>query len=57
LAELYSEGLFVALYNCEWSCVNENPVDYAVYNFTAIVSETINEAIPPVKAKGSTFPH
>jgi hypothetical protein len=32
-------------------------VNSAVYNFTASVSEAINETIPFVKPKSSTFPH
>jgi hypothetical protein len=60
----YGQGDYLLLYNTlssyDWSCVfNENSVDSAVYNFTAIVSvsETINETIPPVEPKNSSFPH
>jgi hypothetical protein len=58
----YGQGDYFLLYNtlsnCDWSCVlNENSVDSAVYNLTAGVSETINEAITSVKPKSSTFPH
>jgi hypothetical protein len=46
------------LSNYDWSCVfNENSVDSAVYNFTASVSEAINETIPFVKSKSPSFPH
>jgi hypothetical protein len=58
----YGQGDYLLLYNTlsnyDWSCVlNENSVDSAVYNFTASVSETINETIPFVKPKNSAFPH
>jgi hypothetical protein len=50
--------LYNTLSNCDWSCIlNKDPVDSAVYNFTASVSEAINKAIPFVKPKNSTFPH
>jgi hypothetical protein len=49
--------LYNTLSNCDWSCdLNENSVDSAVYNFTASVSETINETIPFIKHKNSSFP-
>jgi hypothetical protein len=56
----YGQGDYLVLYNtlsdCDWSCVlNLNSVDSAVYNLTASVSETINETIPSVKPKWSTF--
>jgi hypothetical protein len=56
----YGQGDYLSLYNTlsnyDWSCVlNENSVDSAVYNFTASVSETINETIPFVKPKNSSF--
>jgi hypothetical protein len=58
----YDQGDYLLLYNtlstCDWSCfLNKSSVDSAVYNFTASVSEAINEAIPSVKPKSSTFPH
>jgi hypothetical protein len=59
----YGQGDCLLLYNTlsnyDWSCVlNENSVDSAaVYNFTASVSETLNETIPFVKPKNSSFPH
>jgi hypothetical protein len=57
----YGQGDYLLLYktlcNYAWSCVlNENSVDSAVYNFTASVSETINETISMVKPKNSSFP-
>jgi hypothetical protein len=36
---------------------NENYVDSAVLNLTAIVSEAINQATPFVKYRNSSFPH
>jgi hypothetical protein len=62
LGRNYGQGDYLLLYNTlsnyDWSCVlNEDSVDSAVYNFTASVSETINETIPFVKPKNSSFPH
>jgi hypothetical protein len=58
----YGQGdyllLYNTLYNYDWSCVlNEDSVDSALCNFTASVSEAINEAIPFIKPKSSPFPH
>jgi hypothetical protein len=50
--------LYNTLSNYNWSCVfNESSIDSAVHNFTASVSEAINEIIPFVKPKNSSFPH
>jgi hypothetical protein len=59
---LYGRGDYLLLYNTllnsNWSCVyNENSVDSAVLNLTATVSEAINQAIPFVKYRNSSFPH
>jgi hypothetical protein len=50
--------LYNVLRYSDWSCVlNENPVDSAVNNPTAIVREAMNFAIPYIKSKNSVFPH
>jgi hypothetical protein len=59
---LYGRGDYLLLYNTllssNWSCVyNENSVDFAVLNLTATVSEAINQAIPFVKYRNSSFPY
>jgi hypothetical protein len=47
---LYGWGDYLLLYNTplnpDWSCVyNQNSVDFAILNFTSIVSEATNQAI------------
>jgi hypothetical protein len=37
--------------------LNKNSVNSAVFNVTVSKSDAINEAIPSVKPKISTFPH
>jgi hypothetical protein len=50
--------LCIALRRPDWSCVlNENSVDSAVNNLTAIIREAINLAISHRKSKNSTFHH
>jgi hypothetical protein len=58
----YSQGDYLLLYNTLYNCdrsrvLNENSVDSAVYNFTASVSEAINDTIPSVKPGSYSFPH
>jgi hypothetical protein len=58
----YGQGDYLLLYNTLYNCdcshvLNENSVDSAVYNFTASVYEAINDVIPSVKPRSSSFPH
>jgi hypothetical protein len=58
----YNQGDYVLLYNtlsnCDWSNVlDENYVDFVVYNFIVGVFEVINEAIPPVQPRPSNSPY
>jgi hypothetical protein len=55
----YAQGDYLLPYNVlrhsDWSRVlNENFVDFAVNNLTAIVSEAMNFAIPYIKSINST---
>jgi hypothetical protein len=57
----YAKGDYILLYNIlhqtDWSYVlNENSVDAAVNNLTAMVRKAINIAIPLVRPKNSAFP-
>jgi hypothetical protein len=50
--------LYNTLYNFDWPCIlNENSVESAVYNLTAVVSQAVNPVIPVVEPKNSTFYH
>jgi hypothetical protein len=60
MPHLYGQGDYLLLYNTlldsDWSCVhNENSLNSAILNLTAIVFEAINHAIVFVKCRNSAF--